>query len=909
MRRHIGLFILPWMLVAVSAAGAPTPWEIIDADQGLATFPTTAADPVCLYYEDFQNGPAGWVAKDVTRYPTGGVAWHQTTYEDHTGTHGVMWCGTDAYATPGYGNNWEQYLTKSFVLPLSYDADSLAYSMQWSVEPGFDFVHVEFSWDGGPFFLEMMVDGTLGFSRHGRILSGGFGQVLTIRFKFVSDGGYSDEDGLFDSNGACRIDWVKVPGYPRDSFTTGNDGWVASIPEWHVVDGGFRLVPEPVCFPAPAPPCDMYCNAWVAYDPVTGVFPFSHGLPPYDKTPLRLAIESPVIQIPAGATSYLVTFDVFRHLPLDNAVFYNIEVAAPAPENGGTFKGLYSMITGTTGHLRYSRNITSLIQPGATTMKVRLAGVDMVGLGLGGSGAQHTPAPFFDNVSISAFGTADPGVDCSGFPRFCNYGYTQPGTDVLVNPLDPTSGTRPVTLEFDAVVGSGSTTVTTSGTGPPPPSGFRLGSPPIYYEVQSTATYTGLIEVCIDYSGVSFGNESNLRLLHQENGPWVDRTSSLDTQANRICGLVSSLSPFLVCEQVLEGDLTGTVLAPCPNPATPLLGVTVDAFEMGTGVLVGSAVTDASGAWFIADLPAGQYTVTLVTPLGYSAAAEEVGATIAGGDVVTVDFALSCLSVTPDPRSMGFWKHQVGVATTGRGSAQVDAATLCQYLDLIEAHFNNNGLNPIVVYQPPASGLCADKLEAAKGLLNLSGSAAMSARAKQHFMALLLNIAGGRLDLRTAISADGATVSQAITYCDQLLRDGDPATDESAKNIADWINNAIQVPAGTIPLSTPDIAYARGRGGRGLPLALVLEQNHPNPFNPMTTIRFALPRSGDVRLAVFDVAGRLVRTLVRDHGVAGRHELHWDGTTDAGVRVAAGTYWLRLEANGEARSARMVVLK
>lgn len=44
-------------------------------------------------------------------------------------------------------------------------------------------------------------------------------------------------------------------------------------------------------------------------------------------------------------------------------------------------------------------------------------------------------------------------------------------------------------------------------------------------------------------------------------------------------------------------------------------------------------------------------------------------------------------------RSIGFWKHQAGVATGGNGKAEIDGATLCDYLDLIEVHFNNNMIN------------------------------------------------------------------------------------------------------------------------------------------------------------------------------------------------------------------------
>ena len=84
--------------------------------------------------------------------------------------------------------------------------------------------------------------------------------------------------------------------------------------------------------------------------------------------------------------------------------------------------------------------------------------------------------------------------------------------------------------------------------GPPLPSGFRLGSPATYYNITTTATFSGPIEVCINYSNVSYVNESTIQLLHFENGAWVDVTTSLDTSNDIVCGLVTNLSPFIVAE-------------------------------------------------------------------------------------------------------------------------------------------------------------------------------------------------------------------------------------------------------------------------------------------------------------------------------------------------------------------------
>lgn len=88
----------------------------------------------------------------------------------------------------------------------------------------------------------------------------------------------------------------------------------------------------------------------------------------------------------------------------------------------------------------------------------------------------------------------------------------------------------------------------------------------------------------------------------------------------------------------------------------------------------------------------------------------------------------------------------------------------------------------------------------------------------------------------------------------------------------------------------------------GSPISFALHQNFPNPFNPTTKISYQFPASADVRLTIYNVLGQLVRVMTNDNVAAGVHTFDWDGRTDLGVPVSAGTYFYRLEAvskNGE----------
>ncbi|MBX2989839.1 MAG: C-GCAxxG-C-C family protein [Bacteroidetes bacterium] len=76
-----------------------------------------------------------------------------------------------------------------------------------------------------------------------------------------------------------------------------------------------------------------------------------------------------------------------------------------------------------------------------------------------------------------------------------------------------------------------------------------------------------------------------------------------------------------------------------------------------------------------------------------------------------------------------------------------------------------------------------------------------------------------------------------------------------------------------------------------------LGQNYPNPFNPSTNLEFSIPKSETVSLSVYDVHGRLVRNLVTNETFSqGTFKTQWDGTNDAGMRVATGIYFARLSA-------------
>jgi hypothetical protein len=94
-----------------------------------------------------------------------------------------------------------------------------------------------------------------------------------------------------------------------------------------------------------------------------------------------------------------------------------------------------------------------------------------------------------------------------------------------------------------------------------------------------------------------------------------------------------------------------------------------------------------------------------------------------------------------------------------------------------------------------------------------------------------------------------------------------------------------------------------------VPTHFFLAQNAPNPFNPVTTIRFGLPAPRHVRLTVYDLVGRPVIRLLDTDLEAGMHEAEWRGHDDRGRRVASGVYIYRIQTDGFEQTRRLSLIK
>ncbi len=97
--------------------------------------------------------------------------------------------------------------------------------------------------------------------------------------------------------------------------------------------------------------------------------------------------------------------------------------------------------------------------------------------------------------------------------------------------------------------------------------------------------------------------------------------------------------------------------------------------------------------------------------------------------------------------------------------------------------------------------------------------------------------------------------------------------------------------------------------GIAIPDEFAIHQNYPNPFNPVTTLRYDLPEQGHVRITIYDMLGRDVKTLINEYQDPGYRSIIWDATNDYGKPVSAGMYLYQIQANNFLKTKKMILVK
>ena len=401
--------------------------------------------PVNGTFEDQFGNPGwyGWTHEDATF--SAESFWNVSDFNAVSGVYS-MWCGTYFDGDPGYGNGWNQNLVFTYQVADNNVANSvnLAVTCQVDSEPAYDFTYVEYNaggvwniWNGGGY------DGNRTFNFNDTVTYqpedyvGNGNDEIWLRIRFNSDGAWSDEDGLWDTNGAVQVDdiVVTVGGVVVDSEDFEDqvsDNWIP------VLDPGVgdyaalytnlqdvdpcrtnlspqvAFVDDGVIVPGTG---GTTCTTW-CYGPQGFIVNNTGGLMGPDFH-IHNFLISPYLTWPAGADAAYIEFSVYRHEELGAfgtwpGMFYewfvrSVNTGDPADLESATWQNANFVQYGGPDYLNQNQVVTSYLEVGRTHCQMALT-VYELGYNWGWIGTDGTPAPYFDNAKFVAYPFQGPGI-------------------------------------------------------------------------------------------------------------------------------------------------------------------------------------------------------------------------------------------------------------------------------------------------------------------------------------------------------------------------------------------------------------------------------------------------------------------------------------------------------------------
>jgi hypothetical protein len=113
----------------------------------------------------------------------------------------------------------------------------------------------------------------------------------------------------------------------------------------------------------------------------------------------------------------------------------------------------------------------------------------------------------------------------------------------------------------------------------------------------------------------------------------------------------------------------------------------------------------------------------------------------------------------------------------------------------------------------------------------------------------------------------------------------------------------------SVSFSAVDLAWTAENSTQDVPTLFSLGQNFPNPFNPSTTLSYKLEKPAKVKLAIYDVVGREIQTLISRYQFQGQYNVKWESVDDAGQKLPSGMYVARLQVENEVATKKMILTK
>ncbi len=922
----------------------------------------------------------GWTHLDATY--DGVQRWTISSFQSPTGTP-AMWCGQEDFengCAAGYGNSWNEWLVFTYTVddPNANTVARLECVCRWDCEPGFDYLRIQQNRGG---IWETIIErddvGTATFDQAITFTPSDYvgpaGDRLELRFQGFSDGAWSDEDCLWDTDGLAQVDDIRVT-IGDETFVDDFDDGVSH--HWIEVEstgcGDFAKIWQGLqdidpCVSNYSPQVAFIddgivvpgtggklCITW-CYGPGGYVVNYDGGLlgPAADIDNL---IASPVLVWPAGADGAAFCFDVYRHEELGSCsaeIFYQWHVRSvasgdPADLELASWEDRNLVYYGL-GYKRHEEDVSDLVVPGSTHVQVALRTLEYGWVFEWCWEREGTPAPYFDNVAVKAFAHPGPKITAREIDLaqddFPDRGVLDLAN--LANNWVRFDMARSISPDAHLRNDPGDSILVDIGL---PRAGSVLAEmPKLVVKMKANPLFDGVRVLPAGFTqsggivdGWVYGDST-----WQASGALVRNRYHFDLPDS------SFFFPGDVIHYYIEArDDAGGAVGVSTLPAD------VSAFDDFGGVfpygghdvfVVDALPTVWNGFggqpsilfWNDAGNSGGQdewchalngialrsdYDVYRTngpaSGVGNGLGGRATAATLAGYDLLLYtsgDLAMYALSNGEyyfDPSNdigvLSAWFQQGGKKALLTGddlayslgvSGSQALAFRTQYLGI---QFVNNNLRPLIENQTAPTVVAVagnsifttvDQWQAYGGCPGINDFDAIEAGSAERLAEFL-----------TSTGMPGYTFAAATRYvnvADVVLLPYDLSFVHDTSATA-----SLPVRARILDDALTAFGFIPDENVVAVPPAAALKVSvGPNPFNPRTVIALDLPRAGEVSLSVYDIRGRLVRTLHEGGLAEGRHELIWNGDDDAGRALASGVYFYEVKAVGEERVGKLTLVR
>jgi hypothetical protein len=943
----------------------------------------------------------GWYGVDLTLSTV--TRWQVGT-NNNPGTGNGAWCGelldSCGGADPawGYGNGYNELLDFYWVVPsISLPTDvEITALLNYDVEPGYDYVRLQVETAGGmsnivaPFTganydtngVFQPVNISASFQVPTTDYVGGSGNQIHLRWEVTSDSAWSDADCLWPTAGAATIDNVVVKfntvTVSTSTFESGLGDWIAVLPPsvgdfskvwWPRLQDidpcnenktpVFSFIDDGVVVPGTG---GTLGSTWT-YGP-SG---FTHNLLGGLVGPaahMNNEIWSPVVTWPAGYDGALFSFDVYRHLPLANGMFYVWHVQSST--DGGATWGTgwqddnFVYYSNTADWLRVVNNVTAKMQPGRNAVQMAL-GANEYGWVWGYEGTDGTPSPYFDNVQFVVFTYEGPGMETrdidvfnDGFPAIgvIDYGNLAANSvrldmarDIAVPAAAPLDFGDSIYVDVKAVR-------TGSVLNSLPEMHVRIKANPLFDTVRTLPP--GFTQTGSFIDGVVVGDTT----FNAAGFPIPDRFDwDLPDAGFFFPGDV--MHYFFRGEDnvggnvgvsLLPGDTTGFSVFPGMAGYVPLRYPSTWIVR-ALPTMTGATVNDQPKVLFwndFANRGGENEWITSLSQLGY---VEGIDYDIyyTNGPSSGVSNGLGGKATAPQLsgyRTLLYTSGDLGSYTISNGLAADkgnDVSVLDTWLqqggknayftgDDVEWDLNRSGATAVAFrntwfsvtqtsgdVRPLIGNQATPKvlpLPQAVGDFQL-GYSFVAFGGCQIFNDFDAVVVAGTAK-RVAEFANPAGAGGAYTYAAMVYNNVVASTAKVIYQPFDfmYIYDTFTGAPGTVPVRTKvleQILLFFGEQGNSpitdVPTATFAARNYPNPFNPSTKIEYSLPRAGELSIRIYNVRGELVRTLFDGRVEQPTGSVEWDGTDGSGKSVASGVYFYQLQSSDKSIFQKMTMVK